>query len=43
MKSFDEILTSILKSIGSNPSSNINEVIASKMSELGLSAEGQKS
>lgn len=42
MKSFDEILTSILKSIESNPSSNIDEVIASKMSELGLSAEGQK-
>ena len=42
MKSFNEILASILKSIENNPSSNIDEVIASKMSELGLSAEGQK-
>ncbi len=42
MNSFDEILTSILKSVESNPSENINEVIAEKLSEMGLSAEGQK-
>ena len=42
MESFDSILTTILKSIESNPNQNVDEVIASKMSELGLSAEGQK-
>lgn len=41
MESFDSILASILKSIEGNPSSNVDEVIAAKMSELGLSAEGQ--
>jgi len=42
MESFDSILASILKSIEGNPSSNVDEVIAAKMTELGLSAEGQK-
>lgn len=42
METFDEILTSILKSVESNPSLDIDEVIAQKMSELGLSEEGQK-
>ena len=42
MESFDSILTTILKSIESNPNQDVDEVIASKMSELGLSAEGQK-
>ena len=41
MESFDSILASILKSIEDNPSSNVDEVIAAKMSELGLSTEGQ--
>ena len=41
MESFDSILASILKSIEDNPSSNVDEVIAAKMTELGLSAEGQ--
>ena len=41
MESFDSILASILKSIEDNPSSNVDEVIAAKMSELGLSEEGQ--
>ena len=42
MESFDNILTSILKSIESNPNQDVDEVIASKMTELGLSTEGQK-
>lgn len=42
MESFDDILTSLLKSVESAPSSNVDEVIASKMKELGLSEEGQK-
>ncbi len=42
MESFDDILTSLLKSVESAPSSNVDEVIASKMKEFGLSEEGQK-
>ncbi len=42
MNTFDEIVTSILKSVEKNPSKNIDEVIAEKMAEMGLSAEGQK-
>lgn len=41
METFETILASILKSIEENPSSDVDEVIATKMSELGLSAEGQ--
>ena len=41
-ETFDDILTSVLKAIESNPDLDVDEVIASKMSELGLSAEGQK-
>ena len=41
MESFDSILASILKFMEENPSSDVDEVIATKMSELGLSAEGQ--
>ncbi len=42
MQTFDEILSSILKAIESNPTMNVDDVIAAKMQELGLSAEGQK-
>ena len=41
METFESILASILKSMEENPSSDVDEVIATKMSELGLSAEGQ--
>lgn len=41
METFETILASILKSMEENPSSEVDEVIATKMSELGLSAEGQ--
>lgn len=42
MKSFDEILTSILKEIEENPTANIDELLAVKISELGISEEGMK-
>lgn len=40
MDKFDEILTAVLKSIEDNPSSNVDEVIAAKVAEMGLSSEG---
>lgn len=42
MNSFDEILTSILKTIEENPSADIDQLIAVKMAEMGLSEKGQK-
>ena len=42
METFDDILTSVLKSIEDNPSANVEEVITTKMAEMGLSDEGEK-
>ncbi len=42
MNTFDEILNSILKSIEDNPSIDVDEVIAQKMSEMGISDESKK-
>lgn len=42
METFDDILTSVLKSIEDNPSANVDEVITTKMDEMGLSDEGKK-
>ncbi len=42
METFDDILTSVLKSVEDNPSANVEEVIAAKMAEMGLSDEGEK-
>lgn len=42
MNSFDEILSSILISIEEDPSANIDDLLAKKMNELGLSEEGIK-
>ena len=43
MNSFDEILTSILKTIEENPSADIDQLIAAKMAEMGLSEKGHLS
>ena len=42
MNSFDEILNSILKYVEEKPSSDIEQLIAEKMTEMGLSEEGKK-
>ena len=42
MNTFDDILTEILKAVEENPSSNVDEVIAKKVAEMGLSEEGVK-
>lgn len=42
MNTFDEILTEILKAVEENPSSNVDEVLAKKVAEMGLSEEGVK-
>ena len=39
MNSFSEILTSILKTVEENPSADIDELLAKKMSEMGVSEE----
>lgn len=42
MNTFDEILTSILKTVEENPAVNIDELLAAKLTELGISEEGKK-
>ena len=42
MNTFEEILTSMLKAVEENPSANVDDVIAAKVAELGLSPEGMK-
>lgn len=42
MNTFDEILTSILKTIEEEPTANIDELLSAKLSELGISVEGMK-
>lgn len=42
MNKFDETLSSILKLIEENPAADIDELVAAKMSELGVSAEAMK-
>ena len=42
MNTFDDLLTEILKAVEENPSSNVDEVIAKKVAEMGLSEEGVK-
>lgn len=42
MNTFDEILTSILNTVEEDPTANIDELLATKLSELGISEEGMK-
>ena len=42
MNSFDEILSSMLNIVEENPSADIDALLASKLSELGLSDKGMK-
>ncbi len=42
MNSFDEILSSLLNIVEENPSADIDALLASKLSELGLSDKGMK-
>ena len=42
MNSFDEILSSLLNIVEENPSADIDALLASKLSKLGLSDKGMK-